>query len=174
MSYLDFDEIKNTYPIETVAVRLGLGLTPHNNQLRGPCPSGEGDQRSLVITPSKKVFYSFAKEVGGDVIKLVEFVKNIPAKEAAEWITSVTVPVEEKPEVKSHGGFKPLDYLQADHPAVLALGFEPEVATKLGVGFSPRGILKNTVAIPVRLEDGTLAGYLGIKEALLPPEWRGL
>ena len=28
-----------------------------------------------------------------------------------------------------------------------------------------------TVAVPVRLEDGTLAGYVGITEAKLPKEW---
>lgn len=177
MSYLDFAEIKNKYPIEEVAKRLGLVLIPHNNQLRGACPSGEGDKRSLVITPSKGVFFSFAKGIGGDVIKLVEFTKSISAKESAEWITGATVPTVpavENPEAKPRGGFKPLDYLEADHPAVLALGFEPDVAEKLKIGFAPRGIMKGTVAIPVRLADGTLAGYLGIREAILPPEWRGL
>ncbi len=177
MSYLDFEEIKNKFPIEAVAVRLGLALTPHNNQLRGPCPSGEGDKRSLVITPSKGVFFSFAKGIGGDVIRLVEFTKNISAKESAEWITSQTVPTvpaEEKREAKPRGGFKPLDYLEAEHPAVLALGFEPEIAGKLNIGYAPRGILKGTVAIPIRLEDGTLCGYIGITEATLPPDWRGL
>ena len=177
MSYLDFESIKSNYPIETIAVRLGLALTPHNHQLRGACPSGEGDKRSLVITPSKGVFYSFAKQIGGDVIKLVEFTKAITAKEAAEWITSATVqtvPAEETGEAKPRVGFKPLDYLEANHPAVLALGFEPEVAEKLGIGFAPRGIMKGTVAIPIRLEDGTLAGYVGITEAVLPPDWRGI
>lgn len=177
MSYLDFSEIKNKYPIEAVAVRLGLILTPHNNQLRGACPSGEGDKRSLVITPSKAVWFSFAKQVGGDVIKLVEFTKNLSAKESAEWITNQTVPTvpaEESPEAKPCVGFKPLDYLEANHPAVEALGFDPEVAEKLNIGYAPRGILKGTVAIPVRLADGTLCGYLGITEATLPPEWRGI
>jgi len=173
-SYIDFEKVKNDYPIEDVAKLLGLVLTENNNQLRGPCSSGEGDKRSLVITPSKGVFFSFAKQTGGDVIKLVEFVKDLPTKEAAQWIvgqTVPTVPAVENPEAKSRGGFKPLDYLVADHPAVEALGFEPEIAEKLNIGYAPRGILKGTVAIPVRLEDGTLAGYVGITDAVLPPKW---
>ena len=177
MSYIDFEVIKNQFPIEAVAVRLGLELTPNKNQLRGPCPSGEGDKRSLVITPSKGVFFSFAKGIGGDVIKLVEFTKNISAKESAEWITSLTVPTvpaEESPEAKPCVGFKPLDYLEANHPAVEALGFDPKDAEKLNIGFAPRGVLKGTVAIPVRLEDGTLCGYIGITDATLPKEWRGI
>lgn len=177
MSYIDFSEIKNTYPIEDVANRLGLTLTKHNNQLRGPCPSGEGDKRALVITPSKGVFFSFAKQIGGDVIKLVEFTKSISAKESAEWITGATVPTvpaEESPEAKPCVGFKPLDYLEANHPAVEALGFDHVDAEKLNIGFAPRGILKGTVAIPIRLADGTLCGYIGITEATLPPEWRGI
>ena len=177
MSYLDFESIKSNYPIETIAVRLGLALTPHNHQLRGACPSGEGDKRSLVITPSKGVFYSFAKQIGGDVIKLVEFTKAITAKEAAEWITSTTVPTvksEKTPKDNPRDGFKPLEYLEANHPAVLAIGFDPEIAEKLHLGFAPRGIMKGTVAIPIRLEDGTLAGYVGITEAVLPPDWRGI
>lgn len=177
MSYLDFEAIKNNHPIEDVANRLGLVLTKHNNQLRGPCPSGEGDKRSLVITPNKGVFFSFAKQIGGDVIKLVEFTKSISAKESAEWITSQTVPTvpaEESPEAKPCVGFKPLDYLEANHPAVEALGFDHVDAEKLNIGFAPRGILKGTVAIPIRLADGTLAGYIGITEATLPPEWRGI
>lgn len=178
MSYLDFTEIKNTYSIEDVANRLGLKLNKTKNQLRGACPSGEGDKRSLVITPDKGVFYSFAKQTGGDVIKLVEFVKNITAKEAAAWITDSstvpTVPAEETPEAEPRGGFKPLEYLEADHPAVQALGFDPLVAETLRIGFAPRGILKGTVAIPVRLADGTLCGYVGITEAVLPPDWKGV
>lgn len=171
MTFVNFEEIKANYPIADVAERLGLKLTKSGNTLRGPCPSGEGGERALVITPSKGVYYSFAKEKGGDVIALVSFVNNIEPKQAALWITGGTVPAKnEKPEAKR--GFRQLDYLEHDHPAVLALGIEPEDAKRLGIGYAPRGILKGTVAVPIRLEDGTLVGYVGATELRLPPEWK--
>src|SRR5665213_1900318 len=64
--------------------------------------------------------------------------------------------------------FKGLDYLEADHLAVEAVGFDPETAKALGIGFGPRCMMSGLVAVPLRLEDGTLAGYIGISEAKLP------
>jgi hypothetical protein len=61
----------------------------------------------------------------------------------------------------------------ATHPAVAALGFEPEDAQALGIGYAGRGIMRGLVAIAVRLEDGSLAGYVGVEEiAKLPPRWQ--
>ena len=34
--------------------------------------------------------------------------------------------------------------------------------------------MRGFVAVPIRLEDGTLAGYIGITEATLPPRWHGI
>ena len=174
--YLDFEQVKADNPIGQVAERLGLELTKKGEQLRGPSPSGKGDKRSLCITPAKGVFYDFAAEKGGDVIELVSYVMELSAKPAAEWIAG-TVPEERaenapKPANEARGGFKPLDYLEADHPAVEALGFQPEDAAKIGCGFAPRGILRGQVAIPIRLDTGQLIGYIGIEEAVLPKEWK--
>jgi len=58
--------------------------------------------------------------------------------------------------------------------AVEALGFAAEDAKALGIGYCPKGIMRGTLAVPVRLEDGTLAGYLGITDAKLPPRWHGI
>jgi len=173
-TFIDFEEVKAANPIETVAERLGLELKKAGNQLRGPCPSGEGGERSLVVTPNKAVWYSFALEKGGDVLALVQLVNDCSAKEAAQYLSD-TVPSEKaersSPKREAERGFRPLDYLKADHPAVEALGMEPEDAEALGIGYAPRGTLRGTVAIPIRLEDGTLSGYIGITEAKLPPRW---
>jgi len=64
-----------------------------------------------------------------------------------------------------------LDYLIHDHEAVVALGIEPEDAKRLGCGYAPRGLMKGTVAWPVRLSDGTLVGYVGCNDVILPPRW---
>ena len=142
----------------------------------GPCPSGEGGERALVITPAKGVCYSFACEKGGDVLALVQLINDCSAKEAAQFLSG-SVPLEKtarsSPEKGSEarGGFAPLPYLEADHPAVEAIGFEPEDAQHLGIGYAPRGTMRGTVAIPMRTQEGILAGYIGITEAKLPPKW---
>ncbi len=47
-----------------------------------------------------------------------------------------------------------------------------EDAERIGVGYAKRGVMRGTVAIPVRLDDGTLIGYIGIEDAVLPPRWQ--
>lgn len=175
-TFIDFEAVKADNPIDQVAERLGLTLTKRGNQLRGLCPSGQGGERAFVITPSKGVWYSFGLQEGGDVLALVELINQCTTKEAAQFLAGDTVPPEkrkERPskESGSERGFRPLDYLQADHPAVEALGMEAEDAELLGIGYASRGVLRGTVAVPIRLEDGTLSGYIGITEAKLPPKW---
>lgn len=176
MAFLDFQKIKEDNPIEQVAERLGLELTVVGKQRRGPCPSGGGDERGFVITPEKQAWYSFAKETGGDVIALVSFVRGVSPKEAAQFLAEESTVPEKKNtpspnQSKPSEGFKPLDYLDPDHEAVIALGFDPKDAERLGVGFAPRGLMRGMVAIPVRLDDGTLCGYVGATELKLPPKW---
>ncbi len=178
--YLDFEQIKADNPIDRVAENEGLELKKSGQQLRGPCPTGKGGERSFVITPDKGKWYSFAAETGGDVISLVSFIHDCSAKEAASMLAerSGTVPEKRRSKPSSpqgkeaRGGFRPLDYLQADHPAVEALGMTEEDAEALGWGFAPRGMMKGLVAVPIRRDDGTLAGYIGIEEARLPKEWK--
>ena len=174
MSFLDFNEIKAANPIDEVAHRLGIQLNKSGSSLRGRCLVCEStDDRNMAITPAKGVFYCFTWGKGDDVIALVSHTLGIGTKEAAEWLSSPSTAKEKhtKGEAPSEGGFKPLDYLQSDHEAVVALGFEPGDADRLGIGFAPRGILKGKVAIPVRLANGKLAGYVGLTECQLPPKW---
>ncbi len=170
--FIDFAELKERTPIESVIDLLGLNMKQHGNQWRGPCPSGKGGERALVVTPEKKAWYSFGVKKGGDVIALVAFVKDLKPREAAEFLSGQSVPEEkEEPTERAERGFRPLDYLEPDHEAVEAVGFLSADAARLGVGYAKRGVLRGTVAVPVRLEDGTLVGYLGITEASLPPRW---
>ena len=174
-AYIDFEEVKAANPIEKVAARLGLELAKKGPTLRGPCPSGEGGERALAITPAKGLWYSFGLQKGGDVLALVQLVNDCSTQEAAQFLSGTIPP--EKAERSSpergdaRGGFTPLDYLEPDHPAVEALGMEPEDAKALGFGYAPRGIMRGTVAVPIRTEEGRLVGYIGITEAKLPPRW---
>lgn len=175
-NFIDFEAVKADNPIDQVAERLGLELKKTGNQLRGPCPSGKGNERAFVITPSKGLWFSFGLQEGGDVLAMVELVNKCSTKDAAHFLSGDTVPPEKRKKRQSkesaaERGFRPLDYLEADHPAVEALGIEAEDADILGIGYAPRGVLRGTVAVPVRLSDGTISGYIGITEAKLPPKW---
>src|SRR5207302_3432444 len=57
--------------------------------------------------------------------------------------------------------------VEHDHPAVEAVGFDPETAERLGIGFAAKGMMRGTVAIPIRTTEGVLVGYIGITEARL-------
>lgn len=174
--FIDFEAVKTANPIADVAKRLGLQLKKAGNALRGPCPSGDGGERGFVITPSKGVWYSFPLQKGGDVLALVQLINDCSTREAAQFLSG-TVPLEKAQRPSSEegsearGGFAPLTYLEHDHMAVGALGLELEDAEALGIGYAPRGTMRGTVAVPIRTEDGTLAGYIGITEAKLPPKW---
>ena len=58
--------------------------------------------------------------------------------------------------------FKPLDYLLPEHEAVQDLGISADVALGLGVGYAKKGVLRGTIAWPVRDDDGKLRGYIGV------------
>ena len=176
--YVDFEEVKTAVSIDQAAQRLGLEVRKAGNQLRAPCPICKaGGDRALAITPAKNLFYCFAAQSGGDQLQLVAHVMNCSVKDAAEWldVTSTrTVPTGTVPATVSKEraeAFSPLDYLQADHAAVEAIGLDQETASALGIGYAPKGLMRGTVAIPVRLPDGALAGYIGITEARLPPRF---
>jgi hypothetical protein len=44
-------------------------------------------------------------------------------------------------------------------------------AKALGIGFCSKGVLGGYVAVPLRLPDGTVAGYIGVQEVKLPSRW---
>jgi DNA primase len=183
----DFALIKERVSIEQAAQSLGLKLTPTGAQQRGPCPAcGTGGPRALVVTPSKGLFYCFSAGIGGDLISLWGHIQKCSLADAGRQIadtfgvgtvTSARVtsaPVNSTEAAAPAGQLKPLDYLEADHAAVEAVGFDSHTAQQLGIGYAAKGLMRGTVAIPVRLEDGTLAGYIGITEAKLPSKWHGV
>lgn len=175
MSYIDFAEVKKNHPVEKVAERLGIELKKNGNSYRANCPAcNSEDKRNLAITPSKGAWYCFEAQEGGDCIKLVQHVNGLDAKAAALWIAGDTATQPKKAatqEPKERRGFTALDYLEADHPAVEAVGFTAEDASRLGAGFAPRGVMRGTVAVPIRDTSGKLLGYIGLTDATLPSTW---
>ncbi len=175
MSFIDFAEVKARCSIEQAAKLLGLQTAEERNQLRAPCPVCGGGPRAIVITPAKNLFHCFPSKAGGDQIALVSHVKGVSQKDAAALMFgqqaqgTVTSTVQGTSTVQDK--FPPLDYLEADHITVEALGLSQETAEALGIGYAPKGMMKGYVAIPVRLPTGELTGYIGIIEGKVPKEF---
>lgn len=187
--YIDFNEVKAAISIERAADLLNLQLSPSgNHQMRGPCPACQSGDRTLVITPSKNLFYCFKSQQGGDQIALAAHVLGKKANEAATFLveqgtetSTSTVSkgrANSEPQNQKGGDNRPrsgcpeLDYLQADHAAVGAIGLDRATAQAIGAGYANKGLMRGTVAIPIRLPDGTLCGYVGLTEiAKLPPKF---
>lgn len=169
MSYIDFAELKREVSILQVADLLDLELKKDGEGFRTECPHCQSGKRTLVINEGKQAFFCFTENKGGDCISLVAHVKNIGVKDAALFIhSSLTVPA------KVTGDLEPLQHLDTNHEAVVAL-MTPADAQRIGAGYAKKGILRGHIAWPIRLEDGTLIGYIGTKpdaELKLPKAFR--
>ena len=147
---IDFGELKQRVSIERAAEMLGIKLTKSGPQLRGPCPICKaGGDRAFVVTPAKGLYYCFgACGKGGDAITMAANVRNCSLREAAEFLagkdgaSSASAKGDSSrnnsPQPMTEKGLRPLDYLQASHEAVQALGVSPETCAHFGAGFAPR------------------------------------
>lgn len=176
--FIDFADLKTRVSIAQCVQMLGLRMKG-SDQLRSACPTCQtGGDRALAVNNTKGSFYCFAQGKGGDQIALVAHINDVGQREAAQQIAQhfriaqPDPPKNETPKGEG-GGMEALSYLEHSHEAVDVLGFDADTAKALGIGFAPRGIMKGLVCVPVRLEDGSIAGYLGLTEiAKLPPQWR--
>lgn len=173
---VDFKAIKDSVSMERAVQLLGLKMRRQGDQLRSACTCGTGGDRALAINVAKASFYCFGAKAGGDVISLAAHVRNEGLRDAAIFLAGQTAPRAEaalnrsQPPAKPESGLKPLEYLEPEHEAVEVIGFSVEDARALGIGYCPKGILRGTVAIPLRTEDGVLVGYAGATELVLPPK----
>jgi DNA primase len=170
---IDFAELKQQVTIERAAEMLGIKLKKSGSQLRGSCPiCNDGGDRVFVITPTKGLYYCFGKcGKGGDAITLAANVRKCSLREAAEFLAGKsgvsTTPLRgdgsrnDSPQPMTEKGLRPLDYLQASHEAVQALGVSPETCVQFGAGFAPKGIMRGRFAIPIHDRAGTLLAYCG-------------
>jgi DNA primase len=187
-SFVDFAAIKEAVSFSAAIDLLELPLKQSGTQWRGACPACEGGgPRALVVTEGKG-FYCFALKKGGDQIALAAHVLGVSVKDAAQDLAERagltprhgTVPststvkgtVPQSDRAKETEKFQALSYLEHDHDAVHAVGFDPTVAERFGIGYAPKGIMRGTVAVPIRDEDGVLHGYIGITEATLPADFQ--
>ncbi len=170
---IDFGELKQRVSIERAADMLGIKLTKSGPQLRGHCPICKaGGDRAFVVTPAKGLYYCFgACGKGGDAITMAANVRNCSLREAAEFLagkdgaSSASAKGDgsrnDSPPPMTEKGLRPLDYLQATHEAVQALGVSPETCAHFGAGFAPKGIMRGRFAIPIHDRTGILLAYCG-------------
>src|SRR5687767_8899162 len=114
-TFVDFSQLKQAVTLEQAVAFLNLKLNKSNNQFRGACPVHGGGARGLAVTPAKG-FYCFGAKQGGDVIGLVSHIKEIPAKDAADWLAQqarFTTREDRQPDIAPPPttALKALDYL---------------------------------------------------------------
>ena len=170
---IDFAELKDRVSIEQAADILGIKLKKGGPQLRGQCPiCKDNSDRAFVITPAKGLYYCFGKcGKGGDAITMAANIRKCSLREAAEFLAGKSgasgAPAKsdssrhESPQPMTEKGLRPLDYLQASHEAVQALGVSSETCGQFEAGFAPKGIMRGRLAIPIHDRAGTLLAYCG-------------
>jgi hypothetical protein len=174
MSYaIDFTELKQRVSIEQAADMLGIKTTKSGAQRRGTCPICKaGGDRAFVITPARGLYYCFGTcGKGGDAITMTANVRGCSLREAAEFLAGKSGGASPSargngsrngsPQPNSEQRLRPLDYLQAAHEAVQALGVSPETAERFEAGFAPKGIMRGRFAIPLHDPTGVLLAYCG-------------
>ena len=179
-SFIDFAELKDRVSIEDAVSYLNIEMKERSGQLRSTCPHCDGGDRTLVVTPAKNAFYCWSSKKGGDCISLVAHVLDIGVKDAAaklweRYCTSTVPSTGTVPEEK--GGqetqkLQPLSYLESEHDAVVAVGFDTRIAEELGIGYASKGLMRGLVAIPIRDANGILRGYIGVEDCRLPKDFQ--
>lgn len=170
----DFQAIKAQASFEQVLTMLGVPFKVSGEQLRAKCPvCNDPNERGLVCTPSKGLFYCFHEKKGGDVIKLVSLALKVSEKEAADKIAmhlgldgGTQVPMTRSEPAKTAAEKKnrlqPLDYLQTDWHTRETLSVSPATLAHFGAGYAPKGMMQGRLAVPLHDNDGTLVAYVGV------------
>jgi hypothetical protein len=175
----DWQELKAALPIEQAISMLNLDMKKRQNgQWRGACPCKKGGPTALSVTPEKQRFYCFGSNEHGDIIAFVSHIKQIEMKAAAEWLhdsvySSRTIPEAREGKANQTKKLEALSNLESDHEAVSAVGFDTDVAARLGIGFRTKGAGAGSVLIPVRNQDGVIEGYVGVTDlAYIPKDFQ--
>ena len=182
MPFIDFKAIKAAVSIEDAANLLKLTLKKSGAQLRSACPAcSNDDERTIVLTPSRGLFYCFDAKVGGDCLALVQHITGLEVQDAAQFLAPKEATVPQKTETgnnrsqpkrdtKKETAFDPAAFASklAFTDEVAELGISEEDATRLQIGFT-----RGKVYFPVRNEDGSISGFIGYADGQLkmPPQW---
>lgn len=174
MAQIDFGAVKARVSFDEAITYLNLPMKKEGKTYRARCPVCQrGDDRSLAVTPGEG-FYCHAQRKGGDVIAFVAHVLGCGQRQAAEQLQEVFLGSDTAAPRKGTSrttqedgppptdGLQPLEYLSTDHPVIEALQLSETACQAIGMGIAGKGMMRGRLAIPLRLPDGTLCGYLGI------------
>jgi DNA primase len=176
---VDFQQVKQAATPEQVMRYLGITLKQHGDTWRGPCHLCKNrDDRAFVITNSKRLFHCFKCKEGGDMLKLVSLSKGVPVRDAAvelakfcglEPVTTGTsgtgkpVPGTSSPQ-PDRKGFDAEKYaagLDPEHASLEPLAVSAETYKVWKAGFSPSGVNRGRLALPICSKDGVVIAYCG-------------
>jgi DNA primase len=194
--YLDFKAIAESVDVEQVAKHIGLMLKRSQKELRACCPAcNTDDERSLALYPETNSFRCFAASLSGDSISLYAHLtgtgnyaaakalqEQFGAASAARTAPATAPQKTERGTAKAQPAsknveraFDPLAYLAklTYTDEVAELGITELDASRLGIGFASTGLLRGRVAFPIRNEDGTIAGFIGVNgtDVKVPQSW---
>ena len=177
---VDFQQVKQAATVESVIRFLNLTPRQHGDTWRSACHLCKAsDPRALVITTSKRLFHCFKCKAGGDMLNLVAATRGISTREAAVQLAAFCgvepVPAETGsrisgtvsgtvPPSPDRKGFDPEKYaagLDPEHASLEPLGVSPETYRIWKAGFSPTGVNRGRLALPVFARDGTVIAYCG-------------
>jgi DNA primase len=86
--FIDFKAIKAAVSIEDAANLLKLTLKKSGAQLRSACPAcSNDDERTIVLTPARGLFYCFDAKIGGDCLALVQHITGLEVQDAAAFLS---------------------------------------------------------------------------------------
>jgi hypothetical protein len=156
---------------------LKLSLKKTGNQLRESCTAcGNEDERIVVITPSRGLFYCYNGKVGGDCLALVQPVTGLDVQDAAAFLSphSRAAHNSQAPQGEESGcdekntNFAGGIRFQAPiTEQVEQLGFTEAVAKDFSIGF-----YRGRVYIHIRHTDGSISGFVGYADGQLKlPKW---
>jgi len=179
---VNFNEVyaKVAFPdaIKILDLNMQEGEYKGDPQYRGKCPACGGGERALTVTPGKG-FICFAssndpkkRAFGSTVIALAAHVKGIGFKEAGKLLMDAEVPAaataaakaeHPQPQTDQKTDGKVLQHLQFKHERSQAFMSE-EGCISYQAGYTNRGAMRDTFAIPLFDLYGQRMDYMGIKE----------
>lgn len=195
----DYAALKARTSIRDVLLRYCDDLPAEGSaQLRIPCPLCEYGKNCLSVSLERNIFKCFHCQAQGNILDFVAAAEDVATPQAAlllgQWFPETKKPKKKKktrkkkkqqakeqvktnvPEAVRENpvlGFA-LKNIDVDHEHLATLGLPDHVLKNYEIGFyGGRGMLRDSIVMPIRRVGGDLIGYLGFdaeRQVVYPPE----
>ena len=183
-TWIDFKELRERLKFEQVLVHYKVQLNlKRDGQHLGPCPlpnhAAQNRSPAFSANLTRGIFQCFGCKAKGNVLDFAALMEGVDPKDGTA-LRKVATKMQDlfcKPEppadllsasVPPAGQTiinAPLDFelkgLDQRHPFLPERGILPATAEFFGLGVASRGILKDRLAIPLHVQEGSLVGYAG-------------